>query len=70
MGKGDRKTKKGKIAMGSFGVTRVKKAPAPAATATKAKPKAKAEPKADKVEKDKAAKPAAKTTKAKAAKKD
>lgn len=37
MGKGDKKTKKGKIFMGSFGVTRAQKAKKATATATSTK---------------------------------
>lgn len=49
MGKGDKKSKKGKISMGSYGVSRPKRqvkaaAPAPAAKPA-AEPKAKAAPK-------------------------
>lgn len=52
MGKGDKKSKKGKISMGSYGVSRPKRqvkteAPAPAAKPA-AEPKAKAAPKARK----------------------
>lgn len=50
MGRGDKKTKKGKMSMGSFGVTRlsrpVKKTAVAAVSATLAEPKAKAAPKA------------------------
>jgi 30S ribosomal protein S31 len=38
MGKGDKKTKKGKISMGSFGVTRPKRKKKVDITAAKAKP--------------------------------
>ncbi|NND34316.1 MAG: 30S ribosomal protein THX [Saprospiraceae bacterium] len=37
MGKGDKKTKRGKIIMGSYGKTRVHKTPKPAADTTTAK---------------------------------
>lgn len=48
MGKGDRKTKKGKIAMGSYGVTRPKKGSliSDSKSTKKSTPKAKAKPKA------------------------
>ncbi|MBK6265407.1 30S ribosomal protein THX [Marivirga sp. S37H4] len=48
MGKGDRKTKKGKISMGSYGVLRPKKSNEPTAIepTKKAEKKPKAEPKA------------------------
>ena len=49
MGKGDKKTKKGKRSMGSYGVSR--KRSAVAAIATKPKAKKKAAPKAKEVEK-------------------
>ena len=49
MGKGDKKTKKGKITMGTFGVSRPKKKRKPATTvknaSKKSKPKAKSKPK-------------------------
>lgn len=49
MGKGDKKTKKGKITMGTFGVTRPKKkkglTETPANKSKKAKPKAKSKAK-------------------------
>jgi len=70
MGKGDKKTKRGKIVIGSYGVRRPRKnKPALAATATKqkaeTKPKVKAEPKAKvKAEPKETAKPK-KTTKKK-----
>lgn len=64
MGKGDRKSKKGKISMGSFGVSRPKKKSTPAAVTTSraqqapkeeakpAKPKASAKAPAKKKSKD------------------
>lgn len=54
MGKGDRKTKKGKIAKGSYGVTRPKKgnknSTSPKKATPKSKPKAKPKAKAKKAE--------------------
>ena len=75
MGKGDKKTRRGKIRMGSYGVLRPrgKKSAVDTATKAKAQPKAKAKPAAKKAapakpaaKKTAATKPAAKkTTKAK-----
>lgn len=59
MGKGDKKTTKGKRSMGSFGKTRKRKADAPIIVAKKEKP-VKAEPKAKPAAATK--KPAAKKT--------
>lgn len=44
MGKGDKKSKKGKIAMGSFGVSRLKKNNASTVSRAPEKPKAEAKP--------------------------
>ena len=61
MGKGDKKTKKGKISQGSYGVTRKRKKPTPVVAS--AKPKKVAPKKAE--EKAETVKPAAKKAPAK-----
>ena len=77
MGKGDKKTKRGKITQGSYGKTRPKKSSKPAVAAgkpekvkaekpEKAEPKPKAaKPKAEKVEEEVAAEEKPKTTRKK-----
>ena len=64
MGKGDKKTKKGKISQGSYGVTRKRKKSTPIVAS--AKPKAKVAPKKTE-EKAETVKPAAKKAPAKKA---
>jgi 30S ribosomal protein S31 len=60
MGKGDKKTRKGKISMGSYGVLRPKAKNKPAVTKSDRKPVEKAAPKKAVTAKTEVAKPAAK----------
>jgi len=69
MGKGDKKSRKGKIFMGSYGVTRPRKKSKTAGTKTASAKKAAAKPKSVATTKDTAKKAAPKKAAKKAAKK-
>jgi 30S ribosomal protein S31 len=69
MGKGDKKTKRGKIIMGTFGVRRPRKKRVPIVVATKAKPKTVTKAKSNPAAKPKAAPKPKAATKPKAASK-